>query len=71
MACSGSEARRPLCRILATSPMPFPARWPVLPSRAYRNETADELRAALGQAEADAAIKVVISPREIAASLEI
>jgi hypothetical protein len=49
--------------------MPFPARWPVLPSRACRNETADELRVALGQA--DAAIKVVILPREIAASLEI
>ena len=27
---------------------------------AYRNETADELRVALGQAEADASIKVVI-----------
>lgn len=31
---------------------------------AYRNETADELRAALGQAEADAAIRVVIMTGE-------
>ena len=31
---------------------------------AYRNETADELRAALGRAEADAAIRVVIMTGE-------
>ena len=31
---------------------------------AYRNETADELRAALGQAEADASIKIVIMTGE-------